>query len=137
MNYTIYYYCSCEYEKVVHEHDNQKMKQCNRCYDIHATNIDVQIYKVICKACGNEKEYKDNFRINGNVRCESCYLEGEIGFDKEDGTLFYIELGEEKKTCTTCKKGELEEVEQGEFKCPRCFKNLKQKMSTFWEKEDE
>ena len=141
MNFTYYFYCDCTYDCAVHQYGTQGILQCKKCFQIEAKKIQ-QVYHLACVACENKTvlEGEVSFDPRYQETCTACGLSGEIGFEAGDNILFVLgtdlHAGE---ACTNCQRNDWTELVDEPFTCPFCFKELKQKMSTFWadEKKDE
>lgn len=139
MNYTYYYFCdneedkSIHYEQAVHVHDNEKMYQCTKCSNIEVKNCQDE-YSIECQICGNQEKIHGTVSFKNEVICLSCGVKGKVGLDKEE--QFILNLTKKmEEPCSRCHKRSLTEMQE-EIPCPRCFKPLKIKMSTYWEKRE-
>lgn len=136
MNYTYYFYCECEYEKVVHEKENELILQCNCCFTIQSKDKKLS-YFLSCLGCGEKKKIGNTVTFEEELleTCEKCGLSGSIGLEKGEEILFLLGSGyEEVGNCDSCKQNDWKVINESDVTCPHCFKNLKQKMSIYWEK---
>lgn len=135
MNITTFFYCDCGFEKALNEGEDFVIVQCGRCLSL-ASATKKFTYHIVCSACEHHKEIGDEVEFEKEEICENCSLKGTIGLkDVHLEALFHLEnhVVYDGK-CERCRENNWIDPEKTNFKCPSCFKNIKQKMSNVWEK---
>jgi len=134
MNITTYFFCDCGYEKALNEGEDYSVIQCNGCLNLASIEKSISYY-ISCSACEFEKKIQGEITFNQEETCENCKLKGKVGLkDIHPDALFLVESKVEYDgKCERCRKTEWTDPEESEYKCPSCYRKLKQKMSSAWE----
>lgn len=146
MKFTQFFYCedkykseklkknTCDFDQAIVEGLGNEIIQCSACFEIDS-KIPKKKYFLECNHCHYKNERLEDMALDEEIECLNCYLKGNVAFDAFQDGLFVLKEEEYYEPCKKCKRDEWTKRDEG-FKCPRCWKNLKQKMSTFWIDEE-
>lgn len=130
MNYTMFYHCTCGFEKSLNEGDDYTIKQCSVCLNLESFRHDMT-YVMSCMACSEEKELPDNYEFCEET-CAGCGLKGRSGMKEYDNNVLFDIHAKDRKThiCKVCKS---EDFIEESVQCPSCKNNtLERETSSVW-----